>query len=564
MTRYARAVVDGTIPAGRYHGLACARHLRDLERAGTPAFPYVLRAALVDRFLAFAREMRHYKGPAAGRPFTLEDHQVFRLGSIFGWVHMSTGRRRFRTSYNEIPRKNGKSFEAAAVALYTTFATGEQGAEGYCIATKRDQAKIVFDAARAMVRMSPKLSQAIVSQVANLHVVASASKLEPLGSDHDSTDGLNPSCIITDELHAHKDRGLLDVMETATGARAEPLHFQITTAGSTLTSPCGDQHQYACGVLDGSIVDETFHAFLAHADPGDDWLDPQTWRKANPNFGVSVLPEDLEALALKARSMPAAVNTFKQKRLNLWVNTDAPWLSMDGWLLGQSARPWADWTRDLVGRRCMVGIDLASRLDLCAVVALFPPESDAERWRAMVWAWTPAATILERERRDKAPYRAWADLGVLRTSPGTSIDHALARRVIVEEIRAMAEIDRIGFDPWHADQVARALVEEDGFSADQVLEVSQTYAGMSAGCLALEGEILRGAVDANGHPVLTWAVGNAVVQSDAKGNIYPVKKRSRGRIDPLMALAIAWALERRFAGEPGSVYEGRGVIEVSL
>jgi phage terminase large subunit-like protein len=547
---YARAVVDGALPAGKYHRLSCARHLADRAREATVEFPYRFDTSKIARFCSFASKLRHYKGEWAKTPIVLEPYQRFRLGSLFGWIHTATGLRRFRTSYNELPRKQGKSLEAAIVALYATFFDGEPGAEGYTIATKRDQAKIVFADARQLV-MTSGLRDRITAFSSNLHSDATASKLEPLGSDYDSTDGLNPHCVIVDEFHAHPNRGLIDVMETATGARQQPIIFQITTAGDDPVSPCGDQHEYACKILEGTITDETFFAFIAHADPEDDWRAESTWRKANPNYGISIKPDDLEALARKAIHMPAAANTFKQKRLNLWVNTSAPWLSMEGWQAGQSL----DWTADdLLHEPCFVGIDLASKLDLTALIFAFPPAVGRPRWRLLSWVWTPADTLVERAHRDRAPYDVWTAAGYLRTTPGTRVDHTVIREVLRAQ-RERFDIQQIGFDPWHADLLIDALMNEDGFAKEQVIEVRQTYAGMSSGALKVEAEVLAGNVDAHGDPLLAWCAGNAVVQRDGKDNVYPVKKRSRGRIDPLMAFVIAMNLYVRMPPDRSPDYQ---------
>jgi len=544
---YAAAVVDGLVPAGKYHRLACVRHLRDRAREGTPAFPFRFDLAKAERFFRFVGLLKHYKGEWAGQPIVLQPYQLFRLGSIFGWVHVETGLRRFRTSYHEIPRKNGKSLEAAVVALYLTFFDGEAGAEGYTIATKRDQARIVWGDARQLV-LSSGLKAKIAVQVANLHMDATSSKLEPLGADHDSTDGLNPSFICVDEFHAHKTRGLIDVMETATGARRQPHNFQITTAGDDPVSPGGDQHDYACKILDGVLVDESFFAFIAHADLDDDWQDETTWRKANPNYGVSVNPEDMRALALKAKSMPAAAATFKQKRLNLWVNATAPCLSVEGWRAGQTPLPNAEaraaWREELLHQRCYVGIDLASKIDLCALSLVFPPTEGRRRWRVLQTIWTPAETVKERSHRDRAPYDIWVNQGWLRTTPGSRIDHAVVRQAIVEA-RTRYDIALIGFDPWHADQLIDELVKQDGFAEDRVLAVPQTYQGMSSACLSVQADILEAAIDAGGCPVTAWAVSNAVANRDGKDNLMFAKGKSRGRIDPLIAFTIGVALNLR-------------------
>lgn len=536
---YARDVVAGRIPAGQFHRKACARHLRDRGREGTASFPYRFDLSKAARFFDFAEQLKHYKGEWAGQPIRLEPWQKFSLGSVFGWLQIETGLRRFRTVYKEVPRKNGKSLEAAVVMLYVTFFDGEPGAEGYCIATKRDQAKLVFQDCKQLVRSSG-LKKRIAERVANLHRESTSSKLEPLGADHDSTDGLNPSAVCADELHAYKDRRLLDVMETATGARRQPVFFKITTAGDDPVSPGGDEHDYATKILDGVLTDETYFAFIAHADVTDDWLDETTWRKANPNWGVSVRADDMRALATKAKGIPAAAATFKQKRLNLWVNATAPCLSVDGWRRGQSG-----WDPDdLLHEPCYVGVDLASKIDLCALSVVFPPGVGHPRWRVIQYIWTPEDTLQDRAHRDRAPYLVWADQGWLLTQPGTAIDHTVIRDVL-KALRQKYDIERIGFDPWHADQVISALVQEDGFDEQQVLAVPQTFAGMSSAEATFQAEVLAGHWDARGCPVTAWAVSNVVDQQDGKGNIFFTKKRSRGRIDPVKSITTALSLYLR-------------------
>ena len=544
---YASLVVDGRVPAGKYHRLACVRHLADREREGTAGFPYVFDWRHADRFLSFARKLKHYKGRQfAGKFFEPTECQVFRLGSIFGWRHAGTGLRRFTTAYNELPRKNGKTFEAAAVALYATFFEGEAGAEGYCIATKRDQARRVFDDARKMVKSSG-LSLRIKVNASNLHREDTSSKLEPLGADADSTDGLNPHFIGSDELHAFKVRDLLDVMESATGSRVNSLHFQITTAGDDLVSPCGDQHTYACQILDGVLEDDpstlAFYAFIAHADEADDPWSETTWRKANPHWGVSVEPDDMRKLAAKAQQMPSAAAEFKQKRLNLWVNATAPCLSVEGWRKGQTTAKREAFEASLKGRSCWVGIDLASKIDLCALSLVFPPTEQDTSWRVIQRLWTPLDTLADRGHRDRAPYQVWADQGWLQTTAGVRIDHALVIEAL-RSLRTIYQIERIGFDPWHADKVIDDLKKEPWISnpEETVLEVPQTTAHLSSACLRVQADVLAGDVDAGGCPVTGWSVSNTAGQMDGKDNLMFVKKKSRGRIDPVIAMTIGVAL----------------------
>jgi len=271
-------------------------------------------------------------------------------------------------------------------------------------------------------------------------------------------------------------------------------------------------------------------AFIAHADEGDDWRDEATWKKANPNYGVSVQPADLRALASKAVHMPAAAAAFQQKRLNVWVNVDAPWLSLDGWRAGQTT-----WTLDdMAGAPCWVGIDLSSKIDLTAVVLVFPPTETRLAWRVVPWCLTPADTLEERAHRDRAPYREWVEAGYLRTNPGNRIDQGVVIDWVKDAARLFA-VQQVGIDPWSAPSLSAAL-EAEGLT---VVEVPQTLAQMSEPAKEFEADVLDGLVDAGGHPLMAWCVSNVVVQRDGKDNIYPVKKRSRGRIDPVIGALIA-------------------------
>lgn len=550
---YAVDVVKGRIPAGKYHRLACARHLRDRKRESTKAFPYRFDLAKAERFFRFASHLRHYKGEWAGSFIVLQPWQQFRLGSVFGWVHVDTGLRRFRTAYNEVPRKNGKSLEAAVVALYVTFFDGEPGGEGYCLATKRAQAMFVFRDCKQLVSSSG-LKTRLVVRARNIHCVATASKLEPLGKDPE--DGLNPNLINIDEFHKIKQRDTIDVMETATAARRQPLNFQITTAGDNPVSPCGDQHDYAVKILEQVLDDETFFCFIAHADvglagiPDDDWLDERTWIKANPNWNVSIKPDDVRALANKAQHMPSAAAEFKQKRLNIWVNADAPWLSMEGFRKGQSTGKDAWSLEELRGEVCFASVDLSSKIDLAALAFTFPPNPAKKRkkWRYVVRHFTPADTLVERGRRDRAPYTLWTQRIIpgspawayLTTNPGNRLDQDVIRAAVTDAKAFGFIVQQIGFDPWNAGTLEQDLLD-DGFD---VVEIPQVLKHMSPPSKDFEAEVLDGLVDAGGDPILLWEAANVVVYKDNLDNIKPIKKKSRGRIDGIVAAIMA----RKLAG----------------
>jgi phage terminase large subunit-like protein len=316
------------------------------------------------------------------------------------------------------------------------------------------------------------------------------------------------------------------------------VNFQITTAGADPFSPCGVQHDYAVKILERVLVDETFFAFIAHADEGDDPFDERTWRKANPNYGVSVKAADMRALAAKARHMPPAAAAFKQKRLNLWVNAETPWLSMEGWRDGQ--RKWS--LEELRSQACWLGIDMSSKIDLTAVVAAFPPTEMRRTWRLVSWVLTPEETLEARALRDRAPYQLWVQAGWLRTNPGNRIDQDEVR-AIVGEARGLFDVQGVGVDPWNAGNLVKDL-QDDGCP---VVEVPQNISQMSQPSKEFEADVLDALVDAGDSPLMRWCASNARVVTDNKDNIFPTKKRSRGRIDPIVAAIIA----RKLAGLAG-------------
>jgi len=557
--RYAADIVEGRLPAGKYHRLACVRHLADRDREGASDFPYRFDLRIAERFFRFAENLKHYKGEWAGQYVHLEPWQRFVTGSVIGWLHRETGLRRFRTAFTQVPRKNGKTLIAAIMLLYVTFFDGEAGAEGYAVATKRDQAKIAFNDCKKLIQSSG-LKDRLTVLMSNVHRDATASKLEPLGADHDSTDGLNPNVVLVDEMHAMKDRGMLDVMETATGARRQPLIYEITTFGDDPVSPWGDQNDYSQKILDRVLVDESFFVFTAHADLDDDWTTVETARKANPNFGVSVNPADLAAKVLKAKGIPSAAASYKQKHLNLPGNATAPCLSIDGWRKGQTRdRARQAFEAALLHERCFVGIDLGAKIDLCALSLVFPPTAGRPHFAVIQRLWTPADTLADRAHRDRAPYAIWRDQGWLREAAGTRVDQQLVRAAL-NEFRPRYDLERIGYDPWHADQLIDQLVKEDGFAETQILPVPQTFQGMSSACLRVQAEILAGAIDTGGCPVTAWAVANTVGQVDGKGNLMFAKGRSRGRIDPVIAITIGLAHWLREPVVTDSVYETRGPL----
>jgi phage terminase large subunit-like protein len=387
------------------------------------------------------------RGEWAGQTFTLAPWQAFVVGCLFGWQR-ADGLRRFRTAYCAVPRKNGKSTLSAGIGLYLLVADGEQGAEIYSAATTRDQARIMFDEAKRMVKSSPALRRRVAVLINNLNVEASAARFMPLSSDASSMDGLNVHGAIIDELHAHKTRHVVDVLETATGARRQPLLFEITTAGYDRHSICFEHQNYSIKVLDGVLQDDSWFAFIAAAAEGDDWTDPEVWRKANPSFGLSVKADDLARKAEKAIALPGAQNAFRRMHLSEWTEQAERWIDMAVW---DACNGPVD-LEQLRGRRCFGGLDLSTTTDVTALAWVFPPEDEDGLWRMLSRYFVPKEHLRRRAERDRVPYDLWAAQGFIEATSGNVVDYgAIEQRILADA--ALFQVREIAYDPWNATHI---------------------------------------------------------------------------------------------------------------
>ena len=437
---------------------------------------------------------------------------------------------------------------AAGVALYLLDADKEPGAEVYSAATKRDQAKIVHGEACRMVRASAMLKQFITVRTDNMFVLDTNSKFEPLSSDYNSLDGLNIHGAIVDEVHAHKTRDLWDILETATGARRQPLMFAITTAGVSRQGICRELHDYLEKVLEGSLEDDSFCGIIFTLDEEDDYTDERVWVKANPNLGVSVKLDDLRDKIRKAREAPAALNAFLRLHMNIWTQAETRWIDPDAWAACGEQTP----LEDLRKEPCYAGLDLSSTTDISAFVLKFPRTGDA-----LGWFWIPEDEMEKRERRDRVPFSAWVRHGYVEATPGNVIDYEYIRQRIKQVAAEFRGLREIGYDPWNATQLAIQL-EEDGFN---VVPVRQGFQTLSPAAKELEREIMSGELKHGGNPVLRWMASNVVLAIDPAENIKPDKAKSAERIDGIVALCMA--ISRQIQGEDDtSIYETRGLLTV--
>lgn len=451
----------------------------------------------------------------------------------------------FLVGNSYIPTHN--STISSAIGLYMAFMDGEGGAEVYSAATTRDQAKIVFNAAQDMARKTPAfLARKGVSVMAH-HIAQSktASTFLPLSSEGGTLDGLNVHCGIIDELHAHKTRAVFDVIETGTGAREQSLLWLITTAGSNRAGVCYEQRTYLTKILSGVAVDESYFGIIYTCDDGDDWTLRDTWIKANPNFGVSVFEDDITRLCNKAMTMPSAQNNFLTKRLNVWVNADTSWMDMRAWDACANTELTIE---DFEGDQCWVALDLASKTDMAALVALFRRDG---KYYPFGKFYLPEETI---ESSGNSQYAGWDIQGLITTTPGNVIDFEFIERDLLE-LTSRFEVVSVPYDPHQATQFAVRMSQ----AGLPMVEVRPTVLNFSESMKELESLVLCKKLEHDGNPIMTWMISNIVCHYDQKDNIYPRKERPENKIDGVVALIMA--LNRALTVEEQiSIYDTRGIV----
>lgn len=556
---YAHRVVNGEVAACELVRLACQRQINDLDRTD---WEFVFDADAAERVCRFVSSMPHVKGSQwAGKTIDLEPWQSFGLTLLFGWLYREDvhgddgaliarmGSRRFRTYYEEVPRKNAKSTKGAGVGLYLLSQDGEAGAEVYSSATTRDQARIVFSVAQEMAR------RALMLDVRAHRIIdmESASFFAPLHAQGNTLDGLNIHAAINDELHAWQKRSVYEVIQTATGAREQPLIYNITTAGENVSGICYDLRSYLVKVLRGVVKDETFAGMIYGIDPEDDWTDKSVWAKANPNWGVSVWPREIEGNFLKAREIPSQRNVFKKYHLNVWTSAAEDWMDMQAFMGCQDTKLRIE---DFAGEPCWIGIDLASRRDIASLCALFVRNIKGEpNYYAFFKHWTPEAAV---QNDANSQYDGWVRMGAMIATGGNVID---IDRIEAEtaDIANIAKIQEIAMDPGHNSTQYGVHMTQRGF---RVIDLRPTVLNFSEPMKWLEAYV----IDRRFHyacPVLPWMMANVVVKprGQMKDNLFPGKAADSRKIDGVIALLMA--LNRAKAAEGVvDVYKDRELLIV--
>lgn len=541
--QYAERVLSGEIVAGELVRLSCQRFLNDLEHG--PERGVYFNEDRAQHILDFYNFVPHVKGALAGKPIDLMAWDIFILINLFGFVipliDEMTGEqmfdddgdaimvRRFRTAYNEVARKNAKSTLSSGIGLYMTGADGEGGAEVYSAATTRDQARIVFDDAKNMIKKAPRSLGRLFGHVKlNIHQERTASKFEPLSSDANNLDGLNIHCGIVDELHAHRTRDVWDVLETATGARLQSLLFAITTAGSNKEGICFEQRDYAIKVLRGVVDDDTYFAVIYTLDEDDDPFDEKNWPKANPGLGICKRWDDMRRLAKKAKEQIAARPNFFTKHLNIWVTAESAWMDMDRWGKCGDIAP----DEELVNWPLWVGIDLANKIDICAAVKTWLAPNGHTHTKSKFWL--PEGRLETAPKHISELYRKWADAGYLDLTDGDVIDHGYIKAEVEAWVKGES-LKEIAFDPWSATQFSLALAEE----GLPLVEVAQTVKNLSESMKSVQADVYGSKIHHDGNPVMTWVMSNVTVKPDKNDNVFPNKSTPENKIDGPVALFTA-------------------------
>ena len=506
-----------------------------------------------DRAVTFIENLCHTKGKWAGTPFWLLPWQEQLIRDIFGIVK-ADGNRQFRTAFVEICKKVGKSELAAAVALYLLYADNESSAEVYGAAADRQQASIVFDVAKQMVEMSPALMKRSKLMGATKRIVnyGNAGYYQVLSAEVGGKHGFSVSGLVFDEIHTQPNRQLYDVLtKGSSDARQNPLHFIITTAGNDRHSIAYELHTKAVDILEGRRVDPTFYPVVYGLKDDDDWEDEANWYKVNPSLGYTVDIERLRDAYREAKQNPADEVTFKWLRCNMWVSSTVAWIPDAIYMRGNESIEAAS----LEGRDCYAGLDLSSTGDITALVLIFPPRDENEKYVLLPYFWILEETIPRRVKANSVPYDIWEKQGYIMSAEGNVIHYDFIEKFIMY-LSEKYHILEIAVDRWNATQMIQNL-EGEGFT---IIPFGQGFSSMSAPTkefyrLLMEGRIIHG-----GNPVLRWMAGNVVIDTDPAGNIKVTKAKSKEKIDGIVAAIMALDRCIRQEGQSGSVYDERGLL----
>ena len=568
--QYMQDVLSGKQVACRYVRLAVERHQRDLERVGTTDFPYYFEAKEAQRAITFKRALKLIDGPYKGAQLVLPPWLQFKDWMLFGWRRVDGGFRRFRKAYIEVARKNIKTTDAASTALYVYFVDRPRdwGPQVYCLGPKKEQGKICWEIAAAMVRAHPSLAKNASFYKENTNEPRmllrkdSRAVMTVWGKDAAKQDGFSPSVALIDEAHLYPGHEAMEVIESGTGARLQPLTYIITTAGFDLESPCyTEERKLAVEILEQTVdpVPEHVFALIYTLDEGDDFTNEMVWPKANPSLDILPTPrrDFLKERVADAIATPSKRNDILTKNFNIWTQVETRWLSPEAWAAcGQPVDE-----QKLMGLRCYGGLDLSMARDLTAWVLYFWPTKERPGvYQSLYRFFLPEENIVEREREDRRQYRFWRDQGLITLTPGPQVDYGIVEEQILEDAKRF-DLAQFAYDPYRAGFLVDELKKHG--NTIEAVEYRQTYQYMAVPTALYERAVIGGQIAHGGNPVMKWMIACTEVKSDRQGLIMPMKPKrgARGkRIDGAVASIMAYHRAfSEFGKAQGSVYENRGV-----
>lgn len=552
LVQYSKDVLNGDIVACQKHKWACLRFLNDLEKQGTDEFPYIFDEERGERFLDWMRLFKHRKGVLAGQYIEPHIIQKFVFGNIYGWIHKDTGLRRFNKGYWQVGRKNAKSQSLGAVGSYEGSAFGEPYAEVYMAATKKDQAKIVWEETESMILGNPDLRDRFKVAYGTITHLKSGSIIRPLSKEDRKTgDGYNPQCGIIDEYHAHETSEMYDIIDSGMGARPQPLLMIITTAGFNLNNPCYRvEYKYVSQILDPNnpIKNDNYFVMINELDKDDDIKDERNWEKANPILASYEQGREYLRQQLKiALDVPEKMKNFLTKNMNIWVDAkDDGYMKMSKWNECKSNEI------DLKQYPLWIGLDLSTTTDLTSVGLVFKMEDG--KYAVKQHSFMPEDKLQERINSDNVPFDLWERQGYLTTTPGSVVDYSYVEQYILDLENEGYQIQEINYDKWNATHFAQ-IMEEHGFL---MVEIPQSIKHLSLPTKEFRKLVYNKQIIHFDDDLLTWAISNAIQRQDAQENIMLDKSKSTERIDPIAAVINAFT--RALAGEDNrSVYQSRGI-----
>jgi phage terminase large subunit-like protein len=548
--RYARKTAEDPTAASMHARMSCERFLRDHDAAQKPDSQWSFDDLAALKAMVFTSQMPNIKGPEAGKPIRLMDWQKLVYANVFGFKERATGGRRFRQGVVYVPKGNGKTTISAPLAMYMTFGENEGGAEGYAAAVTRDQARILFETAQNMVRRSDDMRKrwGVGVLTNSIFQERTASRLVPISSDAKALDGLNVAVAVCDEIGSHRTPEVYEALSTAMGKRHQPFLLSISTATQNNAGIGRQLWDYSLRVLQGVQNDERLFSIIYSIDDTDDPWEEATWIKANPAWGVSVQPDAIRAIMRQARNNPSQEASARTRHLNVWIGADEQLFSTRQWTLCADRDLKLE---DFEGRECHLALDLASKTDLAALVAVFPEVRDGDvHYTVFCRCYLNEAAVMEARN---ASYPGWANANELIITPGNETDFQTIEDDVVEWFRRFRVLS-MAYDPWRTTQLAQRLQS----SSVPVVEFRSNTQNFSAPTRELEAAIRSARIRHDGNGPLAWCIGNVVGHTDARDNVYPRKARPENKIDA--AVALIMAIGRAMQPTTRSVYETRGLI----